>query len=221
MTRSAAGTRTASATRTQAPLTQNLWTQSQDFAQAVWSKSNLTITAAAINGPTGSLDGTAIIATSTASVQHLLFRPESSLALVGRPYALAWYAKAGAVNFCSLILGGAAVIAYYTLTGAGSSSVATGSGTPGILNVGTGWYLCSCVLTPRLSAGGINSGIYPASAQANGANTYAAADTTSAQIYVQGAQASLTNWVPPYAVTTASVVNTGAPRSFAGARTAA
>ena len=223
MSRNAASSRSAAGARAAAPGSQNLLKQSQTYGSSPWSLLNLTVTPAATTGPTGLLDGTALIATGTSSVQHVVYQSESTLALPGQPYTLAWYAKAGAVSYCALLLDGTFAVACYTLTGAGSCTGVGGVevvSAPSIQAVGGGWYLCAATMTPRNHTAGA-SGIYPASAQSYAATTYAAADTTSAQIYVQGAWAAQCNAVTPYVQTTSAVVNTGAPRSVAGARSAA
>lgn len=220
MTRSAAGTRTAAGVRTAAPTQQNLWTQSAALTNAAWTKSNLTVTGGVIVGPDGiTSDGAALIATSTSSVQHILFRLEPASVLIGQPACMSWYAKAGAVAFCALLFDGATDTPYFTLSGAGSAINGVGTGTASIVSVGGGWYRCAVTATRRQVAS--NAAIYSASAMSGGANSYAAADTSSAMIYVAWPQYGSVNYATPYAATTTTAVNTGAPRSLAGTRTAA
>ena len=141
---------------------------------------------------------------------HTVTNTEPASILIGQVATFSVYAKAGAVSWCELTMDNSSVGVYFNLTGAGVVGAAVGTVTGTIQSVGNSWYRCAITCTRAKAAG--NCIILPASA--NSTNSYAAGDTSSAQVYFWGAQYVQANWAGPYQATTGVAVNNGAVRSI-------
>ena len=154
--------------------TRNLLTRTEEFDNAAWSKTALTVTANAVVAPDGTMTADAIVE-STATSAHTIYRlPGLGVAT----YTHSFYAKANGRTQLQVEQesGGNA---RFTLSGAGTA-VALGANTVAISLVGDGWYRCSTTFTVT-AAFGIYVNLY------NGSTTSYTGDGTSG-IYVWGAQ---------------------------------
>ena len=129
------------------PASVNLLTFTQDFDNAVWTKTNATITANATTAPDGTATADAVVEDATASAVHRLASSGSSVTS-GLTYTLSVFAKKNAVDFLFLNYGsaffGAAAAVFNIATG---SVVSQTLGTASISSVGNGWYRCVFVVT--------------------------------------------------------------------------
>lgn len=184
----------------------NLLTYSQQFDNAAWSQSGVTLTAGA-TAP-DSTSTAYLMKESAANALHELDAPSVSLT-AGTTYTLSVYAKAGArsvVNLGFPSVFGAAVSANFNLNN-GTVGLTTGSPdatsitpVPGV----PGWYRCAITWTPTASASGSTSiGIKSGSA----VGTYLGDGASGA--YVWGAQLEAGPTASPYIATTSSLTASG------------
>jgi hypothetical protein len=130
---------------TSAVAEQNLITYSQDFTNAAWTKTNLTVTANAVTAPDGTTTGSTLTATGT-SVAHVVYQ---STATATQTWSC--YAQAGTNNFIQIRSSSDAnTYANFVIT-AGSPSVGNvgSNATASIVSVGSNWY--RCILTCNAS----------------------------------------------------------------------
>lgn len=200
--------------------TQNLITFSQDFTQiGSWLKVGCSITANAITAPDGTNTGQALVAnTLTNSFKYFDYNPAVEPLNKGQQACASIYVKAGAVSWFNIEMDHATLSYWYNLSGAGSlgaTPLTSGGATniqASIQNVGGGWYRCilSCIRGQNSFAQGIQF----VAVNADNGGTYTAGDTSSAQVYLWGAQYVQANYPGPYQVTTAAIVNNGPIRSL-------
>ena len=118
----------------------NLLTKSEDFADAVWSKSTSSITANAVIAPDGTLTADTITAVSGAYPSVFV----TTTVISSSAHTLSVFAKAGTNNKLSLEFRGV------TATPNANFNLDLGtviSGTGAISAVGNGWYRCSVTVT--------------------------------------------------------------------------
>jgi hypothetical protein len=114
----------------------NLLASSEQFNNASWTKSGLSITANSIVAPDGTT--TADTLTSTTSTAGSTGVYQSATFTAGS--TLTFYAKAGTANFIGATFGGVGCYANFNL---GTGAVASSTGcTASIVLVGSGWYRC-------------------------------------------------------------------------------
>lgn len=186
---------------TSAVAEQNLLTYSQDYTQSVWSKSNVTITANSITAPDGTTTASTLTAVTAAGYLQEVF-----VSTAGTTYTLSVYAQAG--NISTFDFGGVnqnvtTYLARFTLTGAGSVTVLTGSPTVTITQVGSSaWYRCS--VTKTVSAGNVNDliQIFPGNNGALVASNY---------VYIWGAQLEQRSSATAYNATTTTAITNYIP----------
>jgi hypothetical protein len=137
----------------------NLWTYSDDFANAAWSKVRSSITSNTIVAPDGTLTGDKLIASTDASTTHFVRQDVSVTS--GTAYAQTIYAKAGEYTQIymafyadnSAFAGGSVI---FTLTGNGIAGTPSGTLTSNsITPVGNGWYRCQIAATATATAAGV------------------------------------------------------------------
>lgn len=126
----------------------NLVKYSQEFDNVAWTKSNINVTANATAAPDITVTADKIFENAALNT-HVVSQtfPGYSSTI----YTMSFYLKAAektqaVVNFSDGVLG---MIRTFTLTGAGSVDVSTGTT---ITNVGSGWYYCVMTRTTSVSA---------------------------------------------------------------------
>ena len=181
---------------------ENLFTYSEQFDNAAWTKYQGSVTANSTTAP----DGTTTADTLTASagtVSPEIYRSDTSTALV--PSTGSFYFKAGTHNFVQIwVTSQVAVYANFDLSAGtvGTSADCVAS----IQSVGSGWYRCSIVYTPASTAGRVAGVAMVGSSTATRIQTFSAAGTET--IHVWGAQFEARSTLTAYtATTTAPITN--------------
>lgn len=190
------------------PRVQNLITFSEQFDNAAWTKTNLTVSA----NTTDTLDP---LGTNTAdkltdsvdggAVQHR-FLPSGPTGVVGTTYTSSIFVKAGTDTFLCIGPNDANIQVAFNLT-TGAVTVLTGIViSTSMIAVGNGWWRCS-VTYVMVSAGTLRAFYYMAT---SAALTYTGAGTGT--LYVWGASEALCAGLPEYVQTVATAVNNGPVR---------
>jgi hypothetical protein len=188
----------------------NLLTYSEQFDNAAWSKTAVTVTANNAAAPDGTT--TADLITPAASTAYHAVNQNIAM-VVGTAYTVLAYFKqtVGGARYGYLLIGGNNKTGVFdtqtgtvTFTSAGISSAS-------MLSVGNGWYLC--VMTLTAASGDSNVFMGPTTSATTGNAATAATDT----ILLWGADVRLaTDAAYPYqrVVTATDYADVGVPRSF-------
>jgi hypothetical protein len=155
----------------------NLVTYSEDFTNAAWVKTGITVTANSSTAPDGSM--TADLLTSNGSGTN---RARFSTAVSGA-HSYSIFAKAGTGSFIQILDG--ASVNYFANFDIGAGVVG-GKGslvTSSISDVGNGWYRCT--MSTDGSVAGVNFNIYIVD---NASAAYGSSSTSPDTVYVYGAQ---------------------------------
>lgn len=180
---------------------ENLLTRAEEFDNAAWTKSNVTITANTQVGPFGQSTADTITE-NTANAWHGLYEYINTIA--GESYTLSVYAKYNTRQYLQLCLGSNGFnTTYYANFDIQNGTIGTvGAGvTATIDHVGNSWYRCSITgtaLSTSLTAGA-NIIIVSAS---NSAYASGQVGSTSNSTYIFGAQVEQRSSVGPYQATT-------------------
>ena len=163
--------------------TYNLFNYSQDFANAGWSKSNVTVTANTTTAPDGTT--TASTAQNTQASSYIF---QSNLALSATTYTQSVYAKKNNNDWFAIYTsdqGSNYSIAWFNLnTGVKGTASAVGnfSATSSTMtSVGNGWYRCSLTFTKPSTVATDSASIVP-----SGDNTFTR--VIGQNVYMWGAQ---------------------------------
>ena len=154
------------------PQSRNLLTFTQEFDNAVWSKTGATIAANSTTAPDGTSTADKIAEDTSTGVHRVAF----TLSATAGVFSV--YAKAAERPFLLLATGVANEAAWFDLV-TGSLGTVQSAATATITAVGNGWYRCTVV-----STGATNIQMYAATA--NGVSTYAG--TLNSGIFLWGAQ---------------------------------
>lgn len=175
---------------------QNLFTYSQDYTNAAWTKAGTTITANSTTAPDGTTTASTVTASGGGIVNRLVQTNSSGT------FTLSFYAKANTQNFIQLNQGASSnYFANFDLS-TGTIGTVGASATATITSVGNGWYRCT--MTVASATLGI-LGVYVVDS-----NTAAAFATTTStnSFYLWGAQVEQRSSVSAYtATTTVSITN--------------
>ena len=193
----------------------NLLTYSQDFSNAVWTKTNATITTAANVAPDGTLTATLLIESATTAIHYMARSAVTAGVSNGTSYTYSLYFKyAGRQYFVldlSDALTGGCYIYVDALNGVITQSVAkTGSWTTvgsSISAVGNGWYRAS--VTGILGANNALSPIVWLSSTSTGGENSSYTGDGYSGIYIWGAQLTQTSTAVPYLPTTSVAIPSG------------
>jgi hypothetical protein len=178
---------------------QNAFTQSQDYTQAVWSKTGSTITAASIIAPNGTLTGQTLNE-DTSSTQHNILRSGPEVLSIGATYTMSVFAKqAGrSVIFMQSLITFAK--SYFDI--ANGTVLSSGAGmTSTITSVGDGWFRCAVTFVCDSTNNSIR---VIAATTGNGVQTYTG--TGIASVYLWGAQMELGATANTYIPTTTAAI---------------
>jgi hypothetical protein len=127
------------------PQRTNLFTYSEQFDNAAWTKSGATITANATTSPDGTTNADSFIGNGS-NAEHSILQSLSFIG--GTTYTISFYAKKNTNNFIQVVGAssafGANVWANFDLNSGVVGSVGS-STTASIQNVGDGWYRCTAI----------------------------------------------------------------------------
>ena len=171
----------------------NLLTWSEDFGNAVWAKTNSTITADAATAPDGTTTADKLvgIAATTYTRARQAFTFTS-----GALYDFSVYAKEAELPYLFIqipsTLFPANQSAYFDLS-SGTVGAVTG-GTASITSVGNGWYRCSIATQACTTTGSSTAEVFVTASSSN--TTYTNSGTSGA--YIWGAQLELGSTASPY-----------------------
>ncbi len=205
-------TRTTTATYydgvTTAKAEENLLTYSQEFDNAVYSKTNVTVTANSVAAPDGTT--TADTVTQSAGTNFKLI-DQAITGSAGQSYAVSVYAKAGTNNYIQLLFGGSNTdFANFDLSGAGAVGTVSGftSGTTAtITSVGNSWFRCVVSWSSLGTAfTSVNVCLIPSSTSARAATT---ANTNT--VYLWGMQMEQRSSATAYTATTTQAITNYIP----------
>ena len=190
----------------------NLLLRSEEFDDAVWTKSNSSITANASVAPNGTLTSDKIIEAAAVGTKSIRQIANTTVAII---HTASCYLKASERSICAFEIvdngaTGNGFSGYFNLSTGASSNVASfgnGSGaTASIAPVGDGWYRCSLTGIANTSGTALRFNVY--TAVTAGSVSYTGNGTSG--LYLWGAQLEQSSTVGEYIPTT-SVINS-APR---------
>jgi hypothetical protein len=174
----------------------NLFTYSEQFDNADWTKGNTSITANTVVAPDGTLTGDALVE-NTANTTHVVFQNKTVSA---GTFTASVYAKAaGRTKFQFSSISGGFPGATFDLTAA-TATVVGSTTSASITSVGNGWFRCTATRT--LAAGTDQCQIRLNDAA--GASTYTGDGTSG--IYIWGAQLEAGSFATSYIPTVQSQV---------------
>jgi hypothetical protein len=189
--------------RTVAKAEENLLQRSQEFDNAYWSKSRITVTANATTAP----DGTSTAeATSQTSGQTSAGFAGTTVSVQNLIYTQSVFAKANTKNFVVLaenLEDSSVRLTWFDLSN-GTIGTTNANHTASIVSIGDGWYRCSITYT-IVSAFAGSANFYHA--DTNGSTTV----TDSGGIYLWGAQLEQRSSVTAYTPTTTQPITNYIP----------
>ena len=172
----------------------NLLTYSEDFSNAIWVKTNSSITADVIVTPNNTLTGDKLVEDATTNLHQVYQNFVGAVA----PYTFSVYAKAGERTVVTLLHGSGNSADYDLVAG-----TATGTGAS-IVPVGNGWY--RCIITQTLPDTLNRS--YAVRLNNGSGVTYAGNGTSGA--FIWGAQLEAGSFATSYIPTVAAQVTRSA-----------
>lgn len=198
--------------KTTAMAEQNLFTYSQDFDNAAWTKVAATVTANSAAAPDGTTTADSVIEDSSTGA-HQVTMVSSAQASV--PYTVSCYLKAGARSFAALQVNATAAASWVSIdlsTGTvGTITALSGGGLPSAsassVSVGNGWYRIILTFTP--AAG--NTQVQAYFGPALDATTRSYAGNGTGSVLVWGAQLEQRSSVTAYTATTSAPITNYIP----------
>lgn len=180
----------------------NLFTRSEEFDNAAWIKSEVTVTANSAVSPDGASNAEFLVP----SVNAAAHQAYQSIALTNATaYTVTVYAKSGGYNFVNLRFGGGiASEAFFDLSN-GTVVSATTLANASIRPAGNGWYRCSYTATATSTASfAVSINPCPTS------SSFGVAGNGTSGVYVYGAQLEAGAFATSYIPTVASQVTRSA-----------
>lgn len=184
----------------------NLLTYSSDYTQSAWikgSQPNVGIAANAIVAPDGSVTGTKLYDSNTASANRFIYQYPL---LTAQQYTMSVYAKAAEYSYLNINCStGTNVGCYFNLSSGTVGPTASGF-TASMVSVGDGWYRCSVTFTGTAA----NWYIEIDNSPTNNSGYYPHTGVVNSGIYIWGAQLEASAFPTSYIPTVASQVTRAA-----------
>lgn len=186
--------------KTQHKAEENLFTYSEEFDNAIWTKFNTTVTANATTDPFGLATAETLVESATTN-WHGLY--QLFPCVVGNQYTLSVYAKYNNRQFLQLSFSttgfNSTHYANFDIQGGTVGTVGAGA-TASISSVGNGWYRCSITCNPVSSQSG-SAGKITIVTASNAAFDQSYAGSTSNSVIIFGAQMEVRSSVGAYVKT--------------------
>jgi hypothetical protein len=185
----------------------NLVTYSEQFDNAAWGKTNVTVTANTVVSPDGTVNADKLIATTTNAL-HIIEAAAASFT-AGSLYTASVYAKKGETSFLQITFSSAAIPRKVNFDlNAGVTGTVDAGMTASIINVGNGWY--RCIATGTSDATGSYRTVFGLITSATAARFEAFAGDGTSGVYLWGAQLEAGAFATSYIPTVASQVTRAA-----------
>lgn len=182
------------------PSRSNLVLRSQEFDNAAWVKTNVSVTANSIISPDGSMNADTLAGNGSAGI-HII---QQIILAYGANDTISIFAKKGTNNFIQIYTDFVNTdYANFNLnTGVvGDKGATTGAAT--ITDYGNGWYRCTMVTGSALS-GNVNIALISSATSAR-----AETNSLSTNLYIYGAQLESGDYATSYIPTTTALVTRG------------
>jgi hypothetical protein len=188
----------------------NLYLNSEDFGNASWTKTNITVNTGTTAGPYTGTFGDALVSSAVTTTHTIQQSVPGGSFIGGIRYTVSVYAKAGTMNFMritptNLYFGGGASGYYFDLTtgavtiAGGISALANPVATA--TNIGAGWWRCSLTFTSLTSPLVVTTNAFQFT-PTTGSNSYLGDALEGG--FLWGAQTTASPVVPAYTQTVAA-----------------
>ena len=187
--------------KTYAKAEENLLSYSEDFSNAYWNKSNVSITSDSVNAPDGSVSAADKIVENSATGAHQLYAGGASV--LGKSYTLSYFVKAAERTSCRISFSGQGSAVFNIST---ATVIINDFLSASIEIVGNDWYRVSVTAIKTNT----NPDIFIGPALDDGTLSYAG--DGSSGLYIWGAQLEQRDSVTAYTPTTGTPITKYQPQ---------